>query len=86
MSLIIDNLKLINYKLPFELSMFNLSFSIINLMAQLTGSNLRLQIVRQVKSSKIILFLGFLIFSHIPQTTASTDHNFFTSSPRPSKY
>ena len=63
LSLIIDNLKLINRKFPFELSMFNLSFSIINLMVLLTDSNLRLQIVRQVKPlPKIILFIGFLIF------------------------
>ena len=88
-SLIIDNLKLINYKLPFELSLFNLSFSfsVINLMALLTDSNLRLQVVRQViPLPKIIIFLGFLIFSHIPQTTGSTDHNFFTSSQTPNKY
>ena len=34
---------------------------------------------------EIILFIGSLILSHIPQTTASTDHNFVTSSQTPSK-
>ena len=73
-SFIIFNLKLLNYKLQIITyncnNNFNLhlcAFSAFLMLVQ-SNINLLLQIERQVKPfSEIIIFIGFLIFSHIRQ-------------------